>query len=87
MMSEQGKTDRGEAKKEPKTVTVFVNNREVVLPDREVSGAEIKAAAEVPAQFQLFREHGKKLDPVADGESIKVHENERFRAVSGQEVA
>lgn len=70
-----------------KTVTVFVNNREVELPDREVTGAEIKAAAEIPADFQLYIEHGNNLDLVADDQHIKVHPKQRFRAVSGQDVS
>lgn len=73
--------------KPAKTVTVFVNNREVVLPDREATGADIKAAAEVPPEFQLYVEHGNKLELVEDDERIKVHAKQRFRAVSGQDVS
>ena len=70
-----------------KTITVFVNNREVELPDKEVTGAEIKALAGIPPEFQLYMEHGNSLDPVADDEHVKVHPKERFRAVSGQDVS
>jgi hypothetical protein len=88
MMSDPGKDDNAVKKDDkPKTITVFVNNREVELPDKDETGAEVKAAAGVPAEFQLFHEHGKKLEPVPNDEPIKVHNNERFRAVSGQEVA
>ncbi len=73
--------------KPAKTVTVFVNNREVVLPDKETTGAEIKAAADVPLDFHLYVEHGGNLDPVDNNERIKVHHKQRFRAVSGQDVS
>ena len=74
-------------KKPAKTVSVFVNNREVTLPDREVTGAEIKAAAGVPQEFQLFAERGSNLDPIGDDATIKAHNAQRFRAVSGQDVS
>jgi hypothetical protein len=76
-----------DAKTKTKTVTIIVNNRDVTLEDREVTGAEIKQAAEVPTDFQLFREHGDRLEQIADDQAIKVHEHEKFRAVSGQDVS
>jgi hypothetical protein len=72
---------------EQKPVTIFVNNRAVELPSREATGREIKDAAEVPADFTLYLEHGSNLTEVADDEVIKLHEHERFRAVSGQDVS
>jgi hypothetical protein len=82
-----GEQEQAATAKKPKEVTIVVNNRDVDLHSKDVTGAEVKAAAEVPADFQLFQEHGKKLEPVTDNEQIKIHEGERFRAVSGQEVA
>jgi hypothetical protein len=76
-----------ETKQKPKQITITVNNRPVELTAKETTGAAIKAAAEVPADFQLYREHGSKLDPIGDGEEIKVHDGEKFRAVSGQDVS
>jgi hypothetical protein len=75
-----------EQTKKPKTITITVNNRPVEV-DKETTGAAIKAAAGVPAEFQLFREHGSKLVQVADDEQVKVHDGEAFRAVSGQDVS
>jgi hypothetical protein len=69
------------------TITIFVNNREVQLEHGEATGAEIKNKAGVPQDFSLFIERGGNLDPVGDVETIKVHPNERFRAVSGQDVS
>ena len=73
----------------PKTkpVTIEVNNRTVQMPDRLATGAEIKRHAEVPTEFMLYREQGGKLEPVANDETIKLHDDERFRAVSGQDVS
>jgi hypothetical protein len=73
--------------KKPKTITITVNNRPVELPSKETTGAAIKSAAEVPADFQLFREHGSKLVQIGDDEQVKVHEGEAFRATSGQDVS
>jgi hypothetical protein len=75
------------ATEKAKSVTIIVNNRSVEMPDREATGSEIKQAAGVPSDFALFREHGGNLEPVADDETLKLHEHERFRAVSGQDVS
>lgn len=73
------------------TITVTVNNRPVKLTDErgrsEATGAEIKAAAiaqgiSIQDDFALFRVHGHELDPVGDGQSIHVHEADKFRAVA-----
>jgi hypothetical protein len=68
-------------------VTIFVNNRPVTLPDREVTGAEIEAEAGVPPDFVLYEEKGGQLVQIAPDEQIKIHPNEKFRAVSGQDVS
>lgn len=70
-----------------KTLVVFVNNREVTLHGAEETGAEIKLAADVPTDFQLYAEHGRNLELVDDDQRIRVHQHERFRAVSGQDVS
>lgn len=80
-------TQESTTERPTQTMTVFVNNREVVLPDEEDTGAEIKTAAQIPLDFHLYIEHGSNLDPVDNNERIKVHQKERFRAVSGQDVS
>ena len=65
-------------------VTIRVNNRDVVVPRQEVTGAEIKHAAGVPETFKLFGPEG---EPIADDERVTVHEQERFTAISGQDVS
>ncbi len=70
-----------------KSVTILVNNQAVEVPDREVTGLEIKRLAGVPDDFTLYRRRGSHLDEVADDETLKVHEHEEFVAVSGQDVS
>ncbi|MGA3361623.1 MAG: multiubiquitin domain-containing protein [Solirubrobacteraceae bacterium] len=73
--------------KHPKPVMITVNNRPVEMPTDDATGAEIKQHAEVPADFHLYSEHGQKLEPVGDDEQLELHDGERFRAVSGQDVS
>jgi hypothetical protein len=68
----------------PKPVVIFVNNREVTLRDDHATGIEIKAAANVPASFQLFDAKGREVD---DNKRIRVHKGDRFTAISGQDVS
>lgn len=70
--------------KPPHPVTIKVNNRDVTVPDRDVTGGHIKDAADVPPTFKLFGPHG---DEVGNDEHIRVHEHERFTAISGQDVS
>jgi hypothetical protein len=72
------------AKPNQKPIVITVNRREVQIPDRDTTGAEIKAAAEVPPDFMLFDPHGSEI---ADGTVVHVHPHERFTAISGQDVS
>lgn len=68
-----------EAAKPPKNVEIVVNTKPVSVPKR-VTGAQIKAAAGVPADFDLFQVKGKKEVPVADGELLTVKKGDKFTA-------
>jgi hypothetical protein len=68
----------------PKEVRILVNNRAVDVPGHEVTGAQIKQAAEVPADFKLYGPDG---GEIADGQTVKVKRDERFTAISGQDVS
>lgn len=77
-----------EDKQRTKEVVVTVNNHNVRLPDREVTGAEIKAAAitqGVPIQvnFILQRElpNGRE-EIVGDADRIKIRPHDRFTAIA-----
>jgi hypothetical protein len=65
-------------------VVISVNKKRVEVPHADVSGLEIKQAASVPEDFQLFDRHG---DPVGNEQSIRVHKGEKFTAISGQDVS
>jgi Multiubiquitin len=68
----------------PKMIKILVNNRAVEVPGHEVTGAQIKHAAEVPADFKLYGPDGAEI---TDGQTVKVKHDERFTAISGQDVS
>jgi hypothetical protein len=72
-----------------KTVSIEVNNKAYEAPKEVLTGAEIKALAEIPPDFQLYLLHGEsnKLEEIRNDEEVKLHKNMRFRAVSGQDVS
>jgi hypothetical protein len=87
-MSEHA-TEPGTAHPEHKSITIEVNNKPYEAPKSEMTAAEIKRLAGVPLDFQLYLLHGdsQRLDPISDDQAVKLHEHERFRAVSGQDVS
>jgi hypothetical protein len=79
--------DGREKDKDPKPhkkVVILVNNRDVVLNDDHATGLQIKQAANVPTTFKLFDPKGREVD---NEERIKLHEGDRFTAISGQDVS
>jgi len=71
-------------KSKPQTIEILVNNSPVIVQDRNQTGAEIKEAAGLPLDFTLYDPKGATVD---NEESIRVHRNERFIAISGQDVS
>ena len=71
-----------------KVITIIVNNQPVQFQQTEVTGLQIKEAAikqgvAIATDFQLFLKHGEgKLKLIADGETVKIHEREEFRATA-----
>jgi len=70
----------------PRGVLVIVNEHDVVLPEREMTGLEIKQAAieqgaELELGFQLSVKRGSHYDIVADTDVVKVHKGQEFVAV------
>jgi hypothetical protein len=76
------------AAKKPETVTVLVNEKPVVMPDKKLMGAEIKATAinqgaTIQLDFSLFEVKGQgNLKQVGDTEEVSLHPNQKFRAVA-----
>lgn len=75
------------------TVDIKVNNKPVVLHRREVTGHDIKVAAieqdvAIQLDFLLYIVDGNgQLEPVNDNQEVTVHEHERFRAVTPDDVS
>lgn len=65
--------------KPARTVEILVNTKPVAVSS-EVTGSQIKAAAQVPADFRLFRVQGHQEIPVGDDELLHVHHHEKFIA-------
>jgi len=68
-------------------VTVTVNGQPVTLPDREVTGLEVKQAAiaqglPIGPEFQLSVKRGNRYQVVDDTDTIKVHQGQEFLAVA-----
>jgi hypothetical protein len=68
----------------PKLVPIIVNNRDVKVPGHHVTGAQILAAAGVPADFKLYGPDGEEIQPE---QTVHVKHDERFTAISGQDVS
>jgi Multiubiquitin len=78
--------DHGEPHR-PRVVTVTVNYQRVELPERVMTGLEIKQAAiaqgvEIGPNFQLSVKRGDHYDVVGDTDPVHVHEQEDFLAVA-----
>jgi hypothetical protein len=76
----------GPGQRQPAAVRVTVNRQPVDLPDRELTGLQIKQAAiaqhvEIQLDFPLSVKHGGRFEPVGDNQPIRVHEHEEFLAV------
>lgn len=77
--SAQDRKQSHETGKPARTVEILVNIKPVQVAS-EVTGAEIKAAAKVPADFKLFRVKGHREIPVGNDERLRVHHHEKFIA-------
>ncbi len=75
-----------------KSVAVLINGTKVTLPEKEITGAAIIEAgivAGLPIQtdFVLYVRRDGEYTKIEPGETIKVHTNEKFRAVAPDDVA
>lgn len=72
----------------PKKIRIEVNGNEVIVPEREITGAEIKAAAieqgvQIQPNFVLQLELPNGTSKViADTEEVKVHNHMSFTAIA-----
>ncbi len=59
-------------------ITIFVDQRQVELPQGKYTGAQIKTKGNVPAGNLLYRIDGKERHEIADGQEVEIHPNEHF---------
>ena len=84
-------SEQKNAHADPKTITVMVNNHQVVFQDHKATGLEIKRTAiqqgvNIQEDFLLFQvKGGGKLDPVADDKTVTLNKNDEFRATAADD--
>lgn len=61
--------------------TIYVNNQPFATQAHELTGAEIKALAGVPANYELFEVQGNHSSPVSDSQKVHIHNDLHFRAI------
>jgi hypothetical protein len=82
--------EAGAASKDPKTVSVVFNNQTIEIPKGEHTGAQIKAFAiaagiAIQPNFPLAVKHGNRFENVGDTDVVKVHANQEFTSVAGDD--
>lgn len=60
------------------TVLIFVNDKKVSFETDDVTGAQIKSAAGVPADYSLYRRAKGSNEPIGDAEQVDIKEGEHF---------
>ena len=68
--------------KKTHTFTILVNNQPFETSAHQLTGAEIKSLAGVPADYELFEVHGGSNPvPVPNDQVVHIHEKQEFRAI------
>lgn len=80
-------TERLDGNRPRPTIQVTVNSQPVDLPDREMTGSQIKHAAieqgvAIQANFQLSVKHGHRYEVVGDTDTLRVRQRQEFLAVA-----
>jgi hypothetical protein len=70
-----------ETKKDKPKFKIFVNNKELETSEHELTGAAIKALANVPNDYELFEVQGNHTVPIGNEQIVKIHNNQHFRAI------
>lgn len=61
--------------------TIFVNNNEFHTSEHQLTGAQIKALAGVPNDYELFEVKGEHTAPVGNEQVVEIHNKLHFRAI------
>ncbi len=62
-------------------LTIFVNNQPFKTSKHELTGAQIKALAGVPADYELFEVKGDQTVSIGDSQEVHIHNDLHFRAI------
>ena len=76
----------------PKPVAITVNGQQVEMPKGQTTGAEVKREAiaqgvAIEPDFSLFLRGKDGLEPVRDGETVKLKKGVEFVAVAADDVS
>ena len=63
------------------TFSVCVNNQEFQTKEHQLTGAQIKSLAGVPANYELFEVKGDQTVPVGNEQTVQIHNKIHFRAI------
>lgn len=66
---------------EKEQFTIFVNNQAFTTNEHKLTGAQVKAIAGVPNDYELFEVKGDKTVPIGDSQEVQIHEKIHFRAI------
>jgi len=61
--------------------SVFVNNSEFQTNEHQLTGAQIKNLAGMPADYELFEVRGDQTIPVGNDQEVQIHNKIHFRAI------
>jgi|GraSoiStandDraft_13_1057314.scaffolds.fasta_scaffold420117_1 hypothetical protein len=61
-----------------KAVEIFVNDKKISFDTDDVTGAQITAAAGVPADYSLYRREEGSNEPIGGTERVELEEGDHF---------
>lgn len=61
--------------------TIYVNNKPFHTDKHELTGAQIKALAGIPADYELFEVRGDQTLAIGDDQVVHIHNDLHFRAI------
>lgn len=70
------RTDLGGTEHRP--VTVVINGTRVTFPTDDVTGRQIKEAADIPLDYSLYLRHPGDNEPISNDEHVELHEGGQF---------
>lgn len=57
---------------------IQIDGVDYAVHSKTMTGAQIKALANVPAANLLYRVEGNRRAPISDGETVHLHDDEKF---------